>query len=220
MRAAILVSKRHEVRSRLRELGLDESILNQVALRVLAAHNWATESHPPNAAGLFGFLEGVAAMRELLAPPPCKWHAENVNNLALTVNEDNTLAIIVATGDEGTGREDMEPCTNSKKGPNTKSAVQSNLYQWRLFPDDVRLEDLIKAATGRTTWLFLVHYDEINDELRCELSQPVEMTDNDHVSGWSVRIILNAVSPAGPTSKLSPNLEPSPAIDVKVKKRA
>jgi len=219
MRPAILVSQPPDVRARLKQLCLDEAVLLQVAHRVLSARNSATENHPRNAAGLFGFLEGVAAMRELLAPSPYKWHREDVNNLSLTVNKENSVAIIVATGDEGTGREDMEPCTNSKKGPNTKTAVESNLNQWRLFPDDIKKEDFLKATHGRTTWLFLVHYDEINERLHCELSQPVAMTENDHVSGWSVRIILGPISPTMPGNRVSVDLEPSPEIDVKVKKR-
>jgi hypothetical protein len=222
MRAAILVSEPFEARSRLKDLGLDESIVQQVTQRILTARNQATENHPPTAAGLFGWLEGVAAFNELLTLPPYKWHRENINNLTLTVNESNTVGIIVATGDEATGRTDMdrEPCTNCKKGPKTKSAVNTNLRQWTLFPDNIKAEDLIRASKGRTTWLFLWHYDEINEVLRCELSQPVAMDKTDHVKRWSVRIICKSISPDGPTSNVSPNMEPSPEIDIKVKKRA
>ncbi len=220
MRAAILITQPFDVRSKLQELGLDEDVLRQIAYRALAARSQFTENHPPNGGGLFMWLEGVAAMRELLAPPPLKWHPENINNLSLTVNEDNTFAIIVAAGDEGTGRENMDPCTNSKKGPNTRTAVEQNLFLWGMFPDEIKPEDILKATSGRTTWLFLLHYDAINDEMRCELSQPVEMTEDDHVKGWSVRIILPPVSFTGPTTDLSPDVPQSPEIDIKVKKRA
>jgi len=220
MRSAVLITEPFEVRSSLQDLGLDDEVLQQVAQRALASRNTATENHPPNAAGLFGWMEGVAAMREVLIPPPYKWHRENINNLSLTVNDDNTIAIIVATGDEATGRIDMEPCTNSKKGPNTRSAVERNLFQWKLFPDDIKPEDLVKASSGRTTWLFLMHYDVANEQMRLELSQPVEMTETDHVKGWAVRIILSPVSFTGPTTELAPNVPQSPEIDIKVKKRA
>lgn len=220
MRSAVLVSQPIEVRSHLQQLGLNESILNQVAHRALAARSMITANHPPTAAGLAAWMEGVAATRDLLLPPPYNWHAETINNLALTVNKSGTLAIIVASGDEGTGRRDMEPCTNSKKGPNTRSAVERNLDQWRLFPDDINKEDLIKASAGRTTWLFLLHYDGINEQMNFELSQPVQMTDNDHVKGWSIRIILRPISFEGTPDDGHKSIEPSPEIDIKVKKRA
>jgi hypothetical protein len=200
-------------------MDLSEGVLRQIAERALAARSQSTEYHPPNGGGLFMWLEGVAATRELLAPSPFKWHREYINNLSLTVNEENTLAIIVAAGDEATGREGVEPCTNSKKGPNTRSAVERNLFLWGMFAEEIRPEDIFKAtsSSGRTTWLFLLHYDAVNEELRCELSQPVEMTENDHVKGWSVRIILPPISFTEPVRSEVPQ---SPEIDIKVKKRA
>jgi hypothetical protein len=218
MRPAIVITQPFGVRSKLQELGLDENVLREVAARALSARSQATENHPSNAGGLFMWLEGVCAMRELLAPPPYKWHRESISNLSLTVNEDNTLAIIVAAGDEATGREGVEPCTNSKKGPNTRTAVERNLTLW-MFPEMIKHEDILKlkATSGRTTWLFLLHVDATNEEMRCELSQPIEMTENDHVKGWSVRIILPPTSFTGPVRS---EVQQSPEIDIKVKKRA
>ena len=98
-----------------------------------------------------------------------------------------------------------------------------NQAQFELFPD-VRLlpEDLerINGRMGRMTWLLLMHRDHQAQEVRCELSRPVNMSAEGRVSGWVERIILSSMPFLGPTGDVAPNVPQSPEIDVEVRRRA
>jgi hypothetical protein len=111
--------------------------------------------------------------------------------LPLVLNESRTIAISVSTGTEGTGLRDGNPCTSSAKGPKTAGVVQVNQLQEFLFPEMALPSKESLSATGRATWILLMHRDRDAQEVRCELSRPISMTDDGHVDGWAERIILN-----------------------------
>jgi hypothetical protein len=208
-----------EIVAALDELGLSVEILQQVALRGTAAALSCTDNHPRQAPGFYAWSETVNALRELLIPRG--WHREDDNNLPYVVNAGSTIGIIVATGDDATGRPEMEPCTNSNKGPRTADAIALN--QLKLFPDSsVRADDFKKAneKPGRMAWLLLIHRDPRAEEVRCELSLPSNITEDGRVGGWVRRIILPSMPFLGPTVKITPDVPQSPPIDVKVKRRA
>jgi len=219
MRATCVES--FEVRARLDELGVTEEILRQAVQRGTAAFNSCTANHPRQSAGFYAWAETVSALRELLNP--LNWRREDDNNLPFVVNGSGTIALIVATGDEATGRPEELPCTNSSKGPRTADAVAINQAQYELFPD-IRLqsEDLerINGRMGRMTWLLLMHRDPQVDEVRCELSRPINMTVEGRVSGWAERIILSSMPFLGSGADIVPDVPKSPEIDVRVKRRA
>jgi hypothetical protein len=204
-----------DAQRRLAELGVEGDALLEAAQRGLAAAESFTSNHPSIAPGFMAWAETICALREALLPK--NWERVDDGNLPLTVNASGTVAITVATGDEETGREAGNPCTKSKKGPRVASAVAAN--QMQLFPVPVNLANT--PATGRVTWLLLIHRDYGARELRAELSRPIAMGDDDRVDGWAERILLGAVPfddtiPFEPT----PNVPQGPDIDVEIKRRA
>jgi hypothetical protein len=210
-----------EVRARLGQLGLTEALLQQAVQRGLAAFSSCTENHPRQSPGYYAWSDTVSGLREVLIP--LGWHREDDKNLPYTVNESGTIWIIVATGDEFTGRPNEIPCTNSSKGSRTASAVANNQAQYNLFPDTLLTpEDLekINGSMGRMTWLLLMHRDIQTQEVRCELSRPINMNAECQVSGWAERLILSPMPFLGATADIAPDVPQSPEIDVRVKRRA
>lgn len=218
---AVLHVQPFERRNRLAVLGLDEEILRQAIQRGFAEWAACTANHPPSFPGLLAWGETVRALRDLLAP--LGWERSNEGNLPFTVNEAKTIALSVATGDEQTGDPDETPCTQSSKGPRTAGAVAVNARQLDLFPIAMLPQDLakIRGEGQRMTWLLLLHRDEGGREVRCELSRPTSMSENQHVDGWIERIILCSIPFDGDLVVLPSNNAPErPASDaVEIKRR-
>src|ERR1700728_2388557 len=182
-----------DVRARLYELGrlTPETLLDACGAGLLG-RNGCTPNHPRQAAGCYMWSETVAALGDGLAKPPFLWRRDDSSILSIVINESNAIAITVATGDEATGKEDRTPCTNSAKGPHTKDAVAANQY-WLFAEIAKELEKAKADLANRQTWTLLVHYDHQLEELRAELSLPVDMTADGYVSGWHERIILTSI---------------------------
>jgi hypothetical protein len=212
----------HEVNARVQELGLIPEILRHAVEAGIAGFNACTSHHPRTYAGLRGWAEAVKDLRDSLTPIPYEWHPEEPRNLPFVVNKNQSVAIMVATGDSATGRESGSPCTNSSKGPVTKSAIECNAVQFELFPEPhLTPEELEKhRKMGRMTFLLLMYRDSAIQEVRCELSRPAAMDENDRVTGWIERIILKPLPFNGQIHDIVPDVPQTPEIDVKVKKRA
>ena len=193
MATAVIFTKPFQRRNRLAALGLTEEIL-QTAVQY--GHSFVvscTPDHPPTSAGFYGWSEATFKLRQLLAP--VGWHASNEGNLPFTVNPSNKLAIMTASGNEFTGREDgEEPRTRSSKGSHTKKAVRVNLAH-TLFGDIRKLPEVIEQGNdnGRQTWILLVYRDIEASEVRSELSRPIKMDEIGKVIGWSERVILQPI---------------------------
>lgn len=204
-----------DARRRLAELGLESEWLLESARRGMAAAAGCTPNHPAVLSGILAWGETICALRDQLLPRG--WQRLDEGNLPLAVNEAETIALTVATGDEDTGRPEGNPCTKSKKGPRVASAVAKN--QLQLFPVPVHLRP--NETTSRATWLLLIHRDRLMRELRTELSRPVSMGEDGRVDAWSERILLGAVpfDDQVNVDPASPN-EPSPDIVIEIKRRA
>jgi hypothetical protein len=163
------------------------------------------------------WAETSRALRDLLAPSG--WRRLNDSNQALVVDPAERRGLIVATGDEFTGRLDGTPRTRSKKGPKTLQAVQRNAY---LFPEWEE-EELVSSIEVRETWILLIHRDLEAREVRSQLSLPILMDKERRIGGWSERILLPS-SPFGEDGagrgvgiSDSPT---TPEIVIEIKKRA
>jgi hypothetical protein len=207
-----------ETPSRLAELGLEEEWLIHAVQHGQAAWANCTPNHPPLYRGISAWAETISALREALLPKA--WRRSDNGNLPLTINELGTIAIIVSTGDEATGKRDGIPSTKSSKGPRTADAVTINAAQASLFEIRLRPEDL-EDQRGMMTWILLFHRDVETHEVRCELSRPIEMNADGYVDGWAERIVLNSI-PLGSDSVKIPtgNAPQTPSINIEVKKRA
>lgn len=205
-------------RTRLVELGLDEETLKQSIRAGLAQWADCTPHHPPSYPGLSAWGESVKTLRDGLAPHG--WIASNEANLPFTVNAAGTVALAVATGDEATGKVGESPCTKSSKGPRTAHAVAENAAQLRLFPVEVKPEALTSIGGNgrRVTWLLLFYRDELNLEVRSELSRPTSMDENQRVAGWVERIILEPIG-----FDVNPSIAATPEgteIDIQIRRRS
>jgi hypothetical protein len=170
--------------------------------------------------GLTPWGEATCALREGLSPEG--WTRSDEGNLPFTVNKENTLAIIVATGDENTGNNSASPCTKSTKGPQTAKAVAENERQASLFPIKMDPNDVEKMCEtgGRETWMLLFHRDLEARQVRCELSRPINMNQEGQVADWAERIILGSIPLDADSVKIPTNAPQTPNINVNVKLRS
>lgn len=181
-----------DVNRRLAELGLTRSILRKAVERGQAAWAACTANHPANFAGIAGWADAICGLGDELVPSG--WERVDPNGQPLVVKGD--IALTAASGDENTGRtaeSQPQPRTKASKGPMTVEAVNRNAF---LFPqmqkdDDEKIARLI--ARTQNTWVLLMHRDEVEGEVRCELSRPITMDQERHINGWSERIILDPI---------------------------
>lgn len=198
----------------LARLGLsEEALLASVAQGYMARTN-CTANHPPLFPSFVAWGETVRTLREQLAP--MGWKRSDRKNYSRTLHPEGHLAIAVATGNEATGVSTQCPATKSAKGPNTIEAVETNRLQaWLpgLEPVEQIDDDYVQPAA---TWLLLIHH-AVN-EIRSELSQPVEIGVDGRINGWRERIMLPSI-PLDP--ELATVVPPSqPDVDVQVRRKA
>lgn len=211
-------SELDEVDSRLAELGLDENRLGEIVRRGYVAFSSCTPNDPPLYPGFSAWASMVRGLREYLLP---EWDRSDESNYSLVINPAGTVAIAVATGDDGTGRRDATPTTKSSKGPSTAEAVTTNQLQLDLpfvFPP---VQAPARPASGekqRITWIFLVH--RAKGEVRCELSLPSSMGTDGRVDRWQERIILKAIPTDLEVMEITPPQPQLPDITIDVKRRA
>jgi hypothetical protein len=208
-----------DVNNRLGELGLDEPLLIQAVDRGLAAWASCTANHPPAIPGIWAWAETMCSLREQLIFRG--WERLNESNWPLVVNGNQMIAISVATGDEQTGRKAGFPSTSSAKGPRTVSAIVANQRQL-VFPEMMLPPIDSLNASGRATWLLLMHRDKDARQVRCELSRPISMDLEGRVDGWAERIILSPRSFDGYDDTLvgDGSGPQSPEITVEIRRRA
>lgn len=208
-----------DVRSRLAELGLEETLIAEVVRRGYGVFISATANDPPLFPGFAAWAQMVRALREYLLPQ--QWERSDENNYSLVINPSGTVAIAVATGDDATGTTNSNPTTKSSKGPSTVEAVTSNQFQLSLdfppvpVPAPARPTD---TEDKRMTWILLVH--RAMNEVRCELSLPSSMGPDGRISSWQERIILGSIPVDPEALEITPPPQPLPDINVDVKRRA
>jgi hypothetical protein len=208
-----------EVEDRLSQLGLENERLAEIVKRGFVAFASCTPNDPPLYPGFSAWATMVRGLREYLLPKG--WERSDENNYSLVVNPAGTMAVAVATGDEGTGMSDAQPTTKSSKGPSTAEAVTSNQLKLDLVFPAVQVAAPARPVAGeqRMTWILLVH--RALGEVRCELSLPTSMGTDGRVDGWQERIILGSIPTDPDTLELTAPTPPNqPDINVDVKRRA
>lgn len=203
-----------EVENRLAQLGLTQAMLLRAVWQGQLAFASCTPNHPPLVRGVWAWGETVRGLREELIPHG--WERTDQNNYSLVISPDGSVAIAVATGDESTGLAFGTPCTKSKKGPNTASAVTENQEQLLLqFPD---LEpEAIDSMVGDSTLTYILLIHRNQDKVRSELSLPTSLGPDGRVNSWSERILLEDIDLNG--APFDPASIDIPDIDVQIKRR-
>ena len=152
---------KHEVESRLSQFGVTNDEIKAIALQAASARASATDLHPINAPGLFSYLEGVAAMRELFLPKG--WQISRTMGIEAVKSDFYKTAIIFQNVDLACG--DFDPNPISRKGEGAKKLLDNPTgYLWNSMEE----EELSKE--NEKIWFLCVSIN--NNKLNAELSRP------------------------------------------------
>lgn len=167
-------------------LGLTVEQLDEARGRAQHDVDECTSLDPPGSRGQVRHMRTVRYLREVLIPHG--WVPDDTGNVGAVVSPDGTIAIVVTTGDTGTGLLSYTPKTKYPKGAVTQRRVRQNV-QLNLFEDltEEPLHDDLDEPS-RTTWVLLQH--PAGNAVRAELSCPSGVDVAGRISEWSRRIML------------------------------
>jgi hypothetical protein len=148
---------------------------------------------------------------------------ERPRNFELLVSPDRTFAVTVAPGDHNTGTDKM-PSTRIDRGRLTGQAVVGNRHQLGFDSISSEFEQTDRYA-GTTIWLLLTYFDEAAEELRLELSVPVEFVPKPtgkrgHVVAFEPRLKLPSIALAAVADIEHEDEDDGGQIDVPVARRS
>ena len=201
------------VEHRLKALGLTTEILLDAVRAGLDGRIGCTELDPPMFPGQTMWAHTLRRLRQRTALH--RWTPNNDGNYCVALSPDESVAVAVSTGNENTGRSNATPTTKSRKGPRTAEVVAANqlLLDLRIPGEDPFSVD--SNLGQRETWMLLIHMDR--EEVRSELSLPLDIDQFDFVTGWRERIILPTID-FNPEQVVLP-VDDSPDIDIEVRRR-
>jgi hypothetical protein len=215
MPLARVFKESRDVTAELAALGLEEICLQRAIIAGDLARSACTPNDPPLFRGTMFWARTTRVLREELAS--LGFEAADISGLATTCNRERKVAIVVVSGDDGTGDADGEsPHSKYRKGPLMIKVVGQNAEQLDLFS----LMEMAPAPTATkpdepATWILLVHRAPGTNEIRAELSLPREMSKDAKVTGWAKRIILKPI-PSGETDSPGPTAPVTDPVDVPV----
>lgn len=211
MLATKIIEEIQNVHSRLAELGLEHAVLIEALRQANLYRARTTDHHPRLYRYQIMYGETIAALRDLLTPSG--WEKLDDGNYELTVNPDRSIAIAVASGDEGTSSATRTPSNKSPKGRYTVNAVETN-RQADMFAE------LLPTATvtekNVATWVLLHHVTA--DKIFAELSRPNEIDNDGKIISWSERILLGEIPLDGDTITITPPQLPD--IDITISRKS
>lgn len=181
----------HDRNSRLYALGLDEATVEEIVVYGLRARQACSPLAPPSYPGTVQWAETIVGSRMILIPR--NWTHSDAHNFSRIVNPEETIAIIVATGDEHTGIATGEPRTRYPKGPETTAAVQMNVQM--AFPGLAIAQFENVSPPSLETWIVLLSTNDF--ECRYELSRPQAQDKEGRVIAWLDRIIFPLIEIEG-----------------------
>lgn len=180
----------------LNELGFSENDIHAALTAALYERLKSSQLHPAVDAGFRFWSEMVAATRRELIGKGNGWSSAVVNRMEMVVNSARGVNLIITSGDRHTGRPDGLPKTKNAKGEATRSIVHNNPGTIDMFQTDALYsgKSEVMPIDSTRTYIVLYYYDAADKEVRCEVSYPVEMGNQNgfaRVSAWSERIILS-----------------------------
>ena len=176
-----------ELVGRLHDLDLSPAPLIEVMEYAYAHYAECTRHDPKVAAGYILWAKGVRGLRDRLVPQG--WSAASADNYETVLHKSGLWQIAVAGGDARTGQNGPSPSTRTDKGSATGRAISLNRYSQEQAPFDNGAFPAL-AMPIRQTWILLLHVDHMNEQVRAELSLPLGLDQDGHVSWWFERILL------------------------------
>ena len=186
----------------LHAMGLTPSNLAQPCIEGLqSAVTSYSPFEPVIAFGISVWTKIVGALRKQLNEKG--WEHHDIANAPRSVRPDGTMAIAAVGGDSQTPHADGNPCNARTKGPRftnevENNAVTSNTPRYTQCRLNLGPGDEDKVFTNLQTWVLLYFWDRASNELRLELSLPIECNKG-LVTRWDTRIILPAQDLSGHT---------------------
>jgi len=172
---------------RLASLDLSAELIGQALRRADAESDTCSALDPPILEGLLRWARATRFFREALIP--AGWSQDNPRNLARTIHPSGAFAVVLATGDEWTGRADFQAGPRHARGYATELAIYTNgqlAFDFGPMPRVVT-PGQSPGLTELRTWFLLFHAEP--DVYRAELSLP-EAFDGGRISRWTERILL------------------------------
>jgi hypothetical protein len=180
-----------EVAARLQTMGLASDDLREA---VQNANTEALEYTSNDVVSRAGYTRWASPLRQLGDTyASTGFKRKRPKNFELLVSPDGTFGVTVAPGDANTGTDKM-PSTRIERGPLTGQAVVGNRGQLAFGTIDRAFDkDAMKI------WLLLTYFDELEEEIRLELSFPVEFSTKSKkkkrgfVTAFEPRLILPSI---------------------------
>ena len=177
MKAAVIFQESETIDEKLAGFDITQKELIDVALEAIAHRNHATPLHPLNAPGMFSYMWGTKALRQILLPKG--WEIDRTNGVEAVSNSRLNKSIIFQNVDYACGGSD--PVALSAKGDGSKSLVANNPYMFEYMQQ----EDDLNA--NKSVWFFCVSSE--GEGLRAELSLPKSI-DKGQFSSFIERIFI------------------------------
>jgi hypothetical protein len=179
----------------LNAMGLDSPTL-RAAIR--AGHDVAIRVTSHDVRTKAGYERWAVPLRHLGDKyVPKGFRRERPGGFEVLRSPDDLFDIAVVAGSAATGIGERMPTSALPRGPLTGQAIGHNRGQMRLDSNVVPFgarEVRPDVLPDRLTWFLLHFYDEKHDELRIELSVPVEFT-RIRTRGGSERVVVTRFDP-------------------------
>lgn len=149
--------------------GLDP---DEIVEALIAGHEDAQQTTENDVITRSGYVLWATPLRVLGDKyVPKGWKRDRPGGFERLLNPEGTMAISVAAGSRATGTDEM-PSSRLDRGPLTKQVVDHNRGQLDFASLQSRVGRV--PVPSLTYWLLLHFYDESQNEIRCELSVPLE----------------------------------------------
>lgn len=210
----------------LRSMGLAS---DELRASIRAGHDLASRFTSNDVATRAGFNRWAEPLRYLGDTyVPKGFKRERPGGFEVLRSPDDSFDIAIAPGSYATGMADRMPSTRVERGPLTGQAVFGNRDQLRFDSNVIPFapnEPRPDAQPQRRTWLLLHFLDDVVNELRVELSVPIEFTtksgtdtERGNVTRFDPRLILPA-TPLADLADLEDEDEDDDEIDISVDRR-
>jgi hypothetical protein len=160
--------------------GVTKTELHKIVFAAFAGRSDATPHHPTNAGGLYAYLHGTAALRDVFCAKE-GWELNRTGNVESVYHRGRNIKIVFQNSDSAADPAN-EPRAISDKGPAARQAVAAG--QMWLLPE---LAPPQPAEDKAAVWFFCVHID--GEEATAELAWPAAVEDK-QFQGFNDRIAI------------------------------